>query len=84
MDLQGVFTGQCGADVNHAIAIVGYDTTPEGMNYWIIKNSWGPHWGENGYMRLQRGFPDKMGLCGIAVEPSYPTKASKTPRNHEL
>ncbi|KAL8226013.1 hypothetical protein R6Q57_018570 [Mikania cordata] len=80
----GVFTGQCGMDVNHAITIVGYDTTPEGMKYWIVKNSWGPHWGEGGYIRLLRGFPDKMGLCGIAVEPSYPTKASNIPLNHEL
>ncbi|KAI7743792.1 hypothetical protein M8C21_004837 [Ambrosia artemisiifolia] len=81
----GVFTGQCGIDVNHAIAIVGYDTTPEGLKYWIVKNSWGPFWGEDGYIRLQRGVPEPMGLCGINVLPSYPVKSSNnTPINHEL
>ncbi|MFS7910972.1 putative chymopapain protein [Helianthus anomalus] len=69
---QGVFTGQCGVDVNHAIAIVGYGETPEGMKYWIVKNSWGPDWGEGGYIRVQRGVPDPMGLCGINVQASYP------------
>ncbi|GJW86174.1 peptidase C1A, partial [Tanacetum coccineum] len=35
----GVFTGQCGTDLKHAITVVGYDETPEGMKYWIMKNS---------------------------------------------
>uniref|UniRef100_A0AC34GUY5 Peptidase C1A papain C-terminal domain-containing protein n=1 Tax=Panagrolaimus sp. ES5 TaxID=591445 RepID=A0AC34GUY5_9BILA len=34
----------------HAMVIVGY--TPD---YWIIKNSWGPDWGENGFVRVKRG-----------------------------
>ncbi|KAK9073557.1 hypothetical protein SSX86_007881 [Deinandra increscens subsp. villosa] len=82
---KGVFTGGCGVDVNHAVAVVGYGETPEGTKYWIVKNSWGPHWGENGYIRLQRGVPNDEGLCGIAVEPSYAIKKkSNIPMNHEL
>ncbi|XP_071729352.1 vignain-like, partial [Rutidosis leptorrhynchoides] len=73
---QGVFTGQCTTEVNHGVAIVGYGETPEGIKYWIVKNSWGPKWGEGGFIRVQRGVPDKKGVCGVAVEPSYPTKTS--------
>ncbi|GMI90007.1 hypothetical protein like AT2G27420 [Hibiscus trionum] len=63
----GVFSGECGNDQNHAVTIVGYGTSDEGVDYWVIKNSWGESWGENGFMRIQRG-----GLCGIAMHASYP------------
>jgi len=44
----------CEVDVEgaHAIAVVGYGVDPTHGNYWIIKNSWGTRWGEDGYMRL--------------------------------
>lgn len=41
---------------NHAIALVGWDDNPpEGGNggCWILRNSWGRSWGENGYMRIR-------------------------------
>ncbi|KAJ0785442.1 putative actinidain [Helianthus annuus] len=75
---QGVFTGKCGTELNHGVAVVGYDTSEAGLKYWIVKNSWGGEWGENGYIRMQRGVPDKNGLCGIAMEASYPVKSSHT------
>ncbi|KAK8300269.1 hypothetical protein V6Z11_D05G372500 [Gossypium hirsutum] len=69
----GVFTGDCGNSLNHAVTIVGYGTSEEGLNYWLIKNSWGQRWGENGYMKIQRNVERQGGLCGIAMKASYPT-----------
>ena len=41
----------------HAVEIVDYGTTTEGVNFWVVKNSWGSTWGENGYFRIIRGDP---------------------------
>ncbi|CAL5375128.1 unnamed protein product [Camellia sinensis] len=73
---EGVFTGGCGTELDHGVAIVGYGTTLDGTKYWIVKNSWGTEWGEKGYIRMQRAISDKEGLCGIAMEASYPIKSS--------
>ncbi|KAF2289458.1 hypothetical protein GH714_036340 [Hevea brasiliensis] len=70
----GVFNGDCGTQLTHAVTLVGYGTsTEDGSMYWLIKNSWGDNWGENGYMRLQRDVYAKEGLCGIARRASDPT-----------
>ncbi|KAL9267220.1 Senescence-specific cysteine protease SAG39-like protein [Drosera capensis] len=68
----GVFTGPCGTDLDHAVTVVGYGTSDDGTDYWLVKNSWGTSWGENGYIRMQRGLGDG-GICGIAMSASYPT-----------
>nr|GEX35624.1 peptidase C1A [Tanacetum cinerariifolium] len=70
----GVFTGQCGTDLKHAITVVGYDETLEGLKYWIMKNSWTDQWGEMGYMLVQRDIPEKEGRCGINKDCSFPIK----------
>ncbi|KAK9051653.1 hypothetical protein SSX86_028281 [Deinandra increscens subsp. villosa] len=69
---KGVFTGYCGTTLNHDVTIVGYGTQ-DGMDYWLVKNSWGNEWGVNGYMMIQRGVNATEGLCGIAMQASFPT-----------
>jgi len=63
----GVMTAaQCGYSTDHAVQAVGYDTT---AGYWIVRNSWGPRWGENGYIRLQFGH----NTCAMTTEVTVPT-----------
>eukprot|EP00441_Pelagodinium_beii_P036624 CAMPEP_0197648722 /NCGR_PEP_ID=MMETSP1338-20131121/27927_1 /TAXON_ID=43686 ORGANISM="Pelagodinium beii, Strain RCC1491" /NCGR_SAMPLE_ID=MMETSP1338 /ASSEMBLY_ACC=CAM_ASM_000754 /LENGTH=341 /DNA_ID=CAMNT_0043222771 /DNA_START=12 /DNA_END=1037 /DNA_ORIENTATION=+ len=72
----GVLTKTCGAKLDHGVLIVGYGTDA-GKDYWIVKNSWGPTWGEEGFIRLERGLPG-AGECGIKAQASYPVvKASE-------
>ncbi|XP_053205504.1 procathepsin L-like [Panonychus citri] len=49
--------------LNHAVALVGY-----GTDHWILRNSWGTSWGENGYAQYALG----KNLCGVANSASYP------------
>ncbi|KAF9596257.1 hypothetical protein IFM89_008420 [Coptis chinensis] len=72
----GIFTGPCGSDSIHSMTIVGYGVD-NGIKYWIVKNSWGADWGEDGYIRMERNVADtKYGLCGIAKAAIYPIKKS--------
>ncbi|XP_057503110.1 actinidain-like [Actinidia eriantha] len=78
----GIFTGPCGAKIDHAVTIVGYGTEG-GMDYWIVRNSWGSNWGENGYVRMQRNVGN-AGTCFIATSPNYPVKYGPNPTNAHL
>ncbi|KAG7021970.1 Thiol protease aleurain [Cucurbita argyrosperma subsp. argyrosperma] len=71
---KGVYTSNsCGSspqDVNHAVLAVGYGVE-DGVPYWLIKNSWGPKWGDNGYFKMEMG----KNMCGVATCASYPIVA---------
>jgi hypothetical protein len=69
----GVLSGACGTELDHGIAAVGYGVASDGTKYWVMKNSWGTSWGEAGYIRMERDIADEEGLCGLAMQPSYPT-----------
>ncbi|KAL6598285.1 hypothetical protein ACP70R_046450 [Stipagrostis hirtigluma subsp. patula] len=68
----GVYSGQCGTRMNHAVTVIGYGVdNASGLKYWLVKNSWGQSWGEQGYVRMRRDV-GRGGLCGIALDLAYP------------
>jgi len=71
----GIFDDQtCGDQHNHATNVVGYGESPEGVQFWTMRNSWGADWGEDGYMQLEVQ-PTGNGICGIQMWPIYPVLA---------
>nr|Q02765.1 RecName: Full=Cathepsin S; Flags: Precursor [Rattus norvegicus]AAA40994.1 cathepsin S precursor [Rattus norvegicus] len=58
----------CTENMNHGVLVVGYGTL-DGKDYWLVKNSWGLHFGDQGYIRMAR---NNKNHCGIASYCSYP------------
>ena len=55
--------------IDHAVLLVGYGRE-NGFEYWKLRNSWGPHFGEEGYFRFVRGHTCLRGACQAHAEKS--------------
>ena len=68
----GVITSSaCGTNLDHAVLTVAWGTDATAGDYYIVKNSWGPQWGDSGYVKI--GIKDGKGVCGIQEAASYPS-----------
>jgi C1A family cysteine protease len=68
-----VMTGNCGTQTDHGVLIVGYNNEAS-TKYWIVKNSWGVTWGDEGYCYICKDCDKNgdKGECGINTDPSHP------------
>jgi len=74
----GVLTDSaCGEKLDHGVLVVGYGSD-DGQKYWKVKNSWGDTWGEDGYIRIEKGSTQSGGECGIRQGAVFPTVAANT------
>ena len=73
----GVFESEsCGVNLDHAVLAVGYGSEGEccdKKDYFLVKNSWGESWGDEGYIKISRSGAEPEGMCGILAMASYPT-----------
>ena len=61
----------CGTNLDHGVLVIGYGEE-NGKKYWLLKNSWGVTWGENGYFKILRSDSNNdPGICGVAMDPSF-------------
>jgi C1A family cysteine protease len=70
----GIIDAKCGDSLDHGVLLVGYGHDDAlNQDYWKIKNSWGPTWGEKGYVRVLRDMTTSgPGMCGLQAQASYP------------
>ena len=64
-------SSKCGTDLDHAVFLIGYGTE-NGVDYWLLRNSWSDSWGDNGTFKILRSDSENdAGICGIAMMASF-------------
>jgi len=76
-------------DINHAVVLEGYGTDKEtGQDFWLVRNSWGPMWGEDGYIRLKRTDPstldDPASDCKMDITPTDGVACTKDDSGNDI
>ncbi len=66
-----ITSAACGTNIDHAVAAVGYGVDPIAGGYYLVRNSWGTGWGDQGYVKI--GQANGAGICGINQYVAYPT-----------
>merc|ERR1712066_500646 len=56
------------SEIDHAVVAIGYGTDENGVDYYIVRNSWSTYWGDQGYIKIARGDLD----CAVASDAGYP------------
>ena len=70
----GILDHGCGHSLGHAVNAVGAGEEG-GKKYWLVRNSWGPNWGDKGYLKvLREPGPNNPGVCGVAINVAYPNQ----------
>jgi len=71
----GVFGMDTATDINHGVVLVGWDDSQGTEGVWFLRNSWGPGWGEDGYMRIEYGC-DLVGYGACYIDYRDPLRIS--------
>jgi len=79
----GVYNSPCGTTIDHAVVLEGYGTSEDGQGYYLVRNSWGPGWGEDGYIRIKRNENDSDN-CAEDTRPADGTACKPYPKEQKV